>query len=484
MVPPALPTGGQDGAGRSSGGGAGGSSGGGAGGSSGGGKGKRKRQPEREPERHVGTAHLASVFHDTVSSSFLGWGYPSVFRAAPSQFRMLYQGWHIKAGKMDTKLMLMAVSEDAVHWRPASGLGCEGVDPSVTNCVYNMGSVELSNIYDDANGPGVPADERLKALLSNNTISASSDGGLSWRPLGKWSSSGVDPGYSAYRNPLDRSEIVVTGRPQALRRTSGRHAGFHVATSWSGLAAESNHRALPLDDLFLVDDQIYGLPSFPVGAMTVLFPNVPGAPSAQQVYPNTLIDVPDEGVMLVHASASTHQHGFVPTQAGTWSSLLTYRLRRDGFAYVRAAPAAAAGSGSDEEKAGESGGAPAGGAAPFATFATKQMRWVGGELRINADCAAGPNPARSPAVAADVDNDSKASPGAAVTVAVLGSDGEEIAGYEMAAASPMTTNSTNATATWRGGAEMAALAGRTVALQVHLAGSAKLYSLRGDFVML
>ena len=39
-----------------------------------------------------------------------------------------------------------------------------------------------------------------------------------------------------------------------------------------------------------------------------LFPNLPGTPSSGQIYPNTLVDLgPEDGRLLIHASASTHQ---------------------------------------------------------------------------------------------------------------------------------------------------------------------------------
>eukprot|EP01047_Picozoa_sp_COSAG01_P022737 COSAG01_NODE_1361_length_10566_cov_2.658674_3_plen_104_part_00 len=72
------------------------------------------------------------------------------------------------------------------------------------------------------------------------------------------------------------------------------------------------------------------------------------------------------GRILVHASASTHQHGFVSAKAGAWSSLLTYQLRWDGFVYVEAAsPSKVAG----------------------AWLTTVPVAWVTGELYVNADCA-------------------------------------------------------------------------------------------------
>jgi hypothetical protein len=65
-----------------------------------------------------------------------------------------------------------------------------------------------------------------------------------------------------------------------------------------------------------------------------LFSNINGTLSAGQVYPNTLIEFPEQGRILVHSSASTHQHGFVSTEPQTWSSILTHEIRTDGFTYL------------------------------------------------------------------------------------------------------------------------------------------------------
>ena len=66
----------------------------------------------------LGEAHLLSEYRDP--SSFVGWGYPSTWKKADgSGWRTMYQGWHLKGGKEDTKLALLADSPDAVHWSPA-----------------------------------------------------------------------------------------------------------------------------------------------------------------------------------------------------------------------------------------------------------------------------------------------------------------------------------------------------------------------------
>jgi hypothetical protein len=433
---------------------------------------------------------------------------------------MMYQGRHLvkhNPGGWNAQLALLADSPDGVHWAPAKAL-----TPAynVSNCVLWDNVSTFSFVYDD--GPRSPKRaDRLKCLRGDDTIIASEDG-QSWHALGQWTAAPIDPGFSLFRNPLNSDELVVTGRLQALRWTSGRHAGWHAAGSWADLAKAANKPAYPLDDLFTVTSQPYGLTSFsyhgyvvswfwryscpvvcpwghghvssalafsynsrnwtafgqfpfpksspptmsPVAAVTTaatggggggrvilspivergplnstnlgsvsynhsykvfrnktegalscqaecdadeacnawtyviggeccgqercclhkdigcpgkaigcvsgaktpgpcssppptppspppppgpplppsphaqqlpeLFPNINGTPSAGQVYPNTLIELPEQGRILVHSSASTHQHGLISPEPRTYSSILTHEMRFDGFTFLSA----------------------------------------------------------------------------------------------------------------------------------------------------
>lgn len=176
-----------------------------------------------------------------------------------------------------------------------------------------------------------------------------------------------------------------------------------------------------------------GPPPPPAEQLPVLFPNVNGTLSAGQVYPNTLIEFPEQGRILVHSSASTHQHGFVSTEPKTWSSILTHEIRTDGFTYL----SASAGNGS---------------------FVSKPILWNGGEMMINADTVKG----------------GEAAAGAvAVFVVELG--------HRTPSSAPFHGNKTDATVEWPAGGKMDSLKGKTVQLEVVLTGAAKLYALRGDF---
>lgn len=208
---------------------------------------------------NIGTAALVGEFKDP--TSYVGWGYPSVWRkAAGGGWRAMYQGWHLADGKEDTKLGLLADSIDGVNWKPAK---LAKPKYNVSNCVLVNGGSEFSVVYDDAahaDGDG----SRLKCLWGGDKITASGDDGESWREFGQWTSQSIDPGISVYRNPLNTAEIVVTARPQGLRHTDGRHAGFHYGVGWAGLATQVNQRALPLDEVFTKTNEPYQRAPFPL----------------------------------------------------------------------------------------------------------------------------------------------------------------------------------------------------------------------------
>jgi hypothetical protein len=139
----------------------------------------------------------------------------------------------------------------------------------------------FSFAFDDA-PYGVPVSQRLKALMKEGASVYASPDGLRWdEGFAKWSAKNVDPGFAVFRNPLNKSEVVVTARPQGMRDSGGgRHAGFNAGLGWRGLKAGGLlgepaggllNQALPLDLLYADDVQSYGLPSFSYAGMVVSF---------------------------------------------------------------------------------------------------------------------------------------------------------------------------------------------------------------------
>ena len=184
-----------------------------------------------------------------------------------------------------------------------------------------------------------------------------------------------------------------------------------------------------------------------------------------QVYPNTLVPDPtnanarrrsaDDGkleTLLIHASASTHQHGKLPTAAGNWSSLLTFRTRKDGFIFGAIPPQNCKQTNADHT--------------PTATFLTQKLVWTGGELYLNADLA-------------DSRGTIPHSEDLPMTIAIVdGSSGALVPGYEMNL--PLAGNSTSMQVEWPN-ATMDALHGKTIQVKGVFGCGTKLYSLRGNF---
>jgi hypothetical protein len=469
---------------------------------------------------HVGESSLVGVFVDP--TTYTGWGYPSVFRLPDGRgFRALYEGWTSHPGDIQVynspRVVLAADSLDGVHFSPAnlslpppSSWLADKIHTNFTwptNAVWGP-TAGLSFVLDDGCGlwRDCPSEERLKALVKEGaTIHALSADGLSgWtRPFAKWSKQQVDPGCATYRNPLNDSEVIVTGRPQNLRKTSGRHAGVNWGRGWAvdgGLGEKLFEQALPLDKLFGSYKQIYGLPSFSYAGMVVSFAwrlycseemhclnyslpvweqcgtncgkvfgdlaysydsrawsgfvqgqNDSWNTSYTPLFPNVAgredagQTYPNsllevDGRLLVHASAATVLHGAATVGTGR-SSIVTYEIRMDGFVYLVA----------DEKSR-------------VASFSTVPVKWRGGELLVNADAS------------------HSADDG--VTVAVLDEmTGVALPGYEAANSSAFVgRNETAQVWSWHGGSHaMSALVGKVIRFEVALRGGARLYSLRGKF---
>jgi hypothetical protein len=466
---------------------------------------------------HVGESNLVAVFVDP--TTYTGWGYPSVFRMPDNRgFRALYQGWTSHPGDIQVsdspRLVLAADSLDGVHFSPANlSLPPPAswlADKAHINFTWPSNAVwgptEFAFALDDGCGSwrsGCGSDERLKAFVKEGAaiLALSADGLHGWtKPFARWSSRVVDPGVAALRNPINDTEVVVVGRPQRLRGTSGRHAGVNWGRGWlpeGGLGEKLFQPALPLDHLFGSYKQISGLPSFAYAGMVVSFAwrlycsdemhclnhslplqNQCGE-NCGKVYSDLAYSYDSRswsgfaqeskdtcnttytalfpnvegredagqtypnsllevgGRLLVHASAARGLHGDSTVSTGM-SSILTYELRFDGFVYL------AASSGNHE-----------------AMFTTRPVKWRGGDLLVNADAA---HSAR-----------------ASVAVAVLDGKTEQVlSGYGATTSLAFVgRNETAQSWSWSGGRRMQSLVGKAVRFQVTLTSTARLYSLRG-----
>jgi hypothetical protein len=179
----------------------------------------------------------------------------------------------------------------------------------------------------------------------------------------------------------------------------------------------------------------------------------PGSSTFGQVYPNTLLrtvgatlaGVAEAGdaQVLIHASASTHQHGHTGagSESGAWSSVLTYGLREDGF--VSCHPAV-------------------GGAGP-GVLTTRPFTWGGGELSLNIL--------------------TKIADGG-VRVQLLSNNGSVLPGYALSDAVFGRGNQRRWIPTWQGGRSIAGLQkGSVLVIEVVITGRAQLFAMRGKMTL-
>jgi hypothetical protein len=177
--------------------------------------------------------------------------------------------------------------------------------------------------------------------------------------------------------------------------------------------------------------------SAPLAAQPPMFalPTAPSAIAYRQFYPKSLLAI--GGRLLIFAAVSSAMHG---DSAPNVSGIEVFALRADGLA-AATGPAAGAGA-----------------------VVTAPLAWASGEAALNVLCGGG---------------------GGGVRVAAL-QGGAPLPGYALADAdaAPPGCDTLAWAPSWGGGARgLAALAGRTLQLQIELSAGAKLFALRGDFAL-
>jgi hypothetical protein len=225
---------------------------------------------------------LVSYVGGIGGGSYAGWAYPSVVRGSLANgsdgFLMLYSACACASAGCWGRQPLytfLAESADGVAWAPVAVPSAPpGAPPGAL-----FESSEVGAVVDDAGGAGVGPGERYKLLRPDKTIQVSDDARkwLRWRY--NWTAAAVDPGFHALRPARGGAAVIVTARPQALRKL-GRHAGvIAAADGWAGLGAQLAAATQPLDSLlYRFTDQIYGLPAFDYAA--VLAADAAGLPAA------------------------------------------------------------------------------------------------------------------------------------------------------------------------------------------------------------
>lgn len=428
-------------------------------------------------ERHLGKPELLpeSIYRDP--HTVTAWGYPTVFFDAPSgKWRMLYLGWtDVNLGH---RFPLLAESDDGLHWAPRDTTReIKLADRKFPHQVLPLAEFsEWPPCYVDERA--APA-ERIKGLVvfhsGKHAISTRlwvSPDGIKWKLKEgvEWQKSGPDPGVAVFWNAVRESYTFTTRPDWTDRRVAVFETRDWVRFTEPELALQTDALDAPLT-------QLYGMPVFPYAGYHVAFlwlyhtvPQVkgqaphkfmgghvdcqlayslngwhfqrglrtpfigngaPGEPTAGCVYPSSLIQKPD-GSLWIYASAGTHEHAIIPPGSG---SILTYKLRRDGFVYLESANG-------------------------MGTVGTVALLWKGGELEVNAQ-----------------------SPNGRVRVRVTDPKGEPLSGYDFGDCEPLTGDETAWQPKWKNGKTMGLLGTRTLRLEIELT-SARLYALRGRFTPL
>ncbi|HEY8742258.1 MAG TPA: hypothetical protein VIU62_04120, partial [Chloroflexota bacterium] len=426
--------------------------------------------------RHVGRPRL--VPEGTLEDPFVdpGWGYPTVFQEPETgRWRCVYQG-NVGPGP-DTRVPVVAESDDAIHWRIPDLSATVPLARRLTP--HQLFGVERflqwSGAYADPQAVGT--DTWLKGLVIERgaggappALLVTSPDGLHWRSAAAdpWHPTGADPITAAFWNPYRQSH-VLTMRPAH----NDRRIALSETRDWQSFTPLE--LALQADALDTPCAEIYGMPVIPyagmfVGLLWLYHPSTvidgpnqyylgkidcqlayshngwhfqrslrepflansePGTHGAGCLYPMSVVAVGDE--LRVYSSATKAEHGEVRRNpANPWGAILLHTLRKDGFVYL------------------EADGGPG-------ELVTRTLLWHGGESQFNV-----------------------AAPQGEMRVQVLDINGAPLAGYGYDDCVPLRGDAMDWTPQWREGRMMAALGERIVRLAVRLSNG-RLYAIRGRF---
>ena len=423
--------------------------------------------------RRVGKPQLIkeSVYRDPHVS--VAWGCPSVFRHEQSgKWRMLYQGW----SEGEPRAPLIAESDEGLSWQPLDTTRSIDIPDRIwphqvlsTKNFHGWGSC-----YADSRAE---PDERLKGLAYyipekwhlGSRLWVSPDG-LRWRlkEEAKWQKKTPDFGASVFWNEVRQSYVFTTRPDNGDRRIAVFETKDWESFTEPELALQADALDSPLAEMYgmpvvayqgyyigflwlyhvapqieghyhkfydgHVDCQLaYSLNGwhFQRALRDAFIPNgAPNEPDSGCVYPTCMVEQED-GSLWIYASASTQEHGHLSPGCG---SIVTYRLRRDGFVYL--------------ESCGGRG-----------TIGTRMLYWKGGDVELNIQSQNG-----------------------AARVQVTDVKSVPVPGYTFAECQPFSGDDAAWRPVWQEQRTLGGLeGGRALRIEVEL-NNARLYALRGDFV--
>ncbi len=420
----------------------------------------------------------------------LTWGYPCpVYDEMTGQWFLYYQGWPVDHTALPCPVALMASSPDGLHWRPFSprqeGMKENWVMENQFLPLYDGGArFAEAQVYHD---PYADSAERFKALALyrhenfrfSDPVFVSADG-IGWHKLEgvRWHREEDAPDYplGIFWNS-QRGSYVITGRPAHCdRRIALRETKDWRTFSPPEWLMQPDCLDRPVSDL-------YGMPAVAyrgqyIGFLEIYEPvpyvqfqgrkpshlpthkfvdghvscqltysqsgwvfqrflrqpwiaqDDPSAPDFGGVYPCGMVEKKD--CLWIYASITPVEHGRVPEGTG---AVAAYRLRKDGFAFLRARNG-------------------------YAALRTKGLYLRSGELHLNVRAVHGE-----------------------FKVQILRPDGEPIPGFTFADCQPFSGDSDDFTPVFAGGRVGDTLAGQVIVVDLAFR-HADLFSIRGDFVPL
>jgi len=397
------------------------------------------------------------------------WNRPSVFRVPDSHlWRALYNGVTYENGKRVVLGMMMAESEDGIHW----------TKPDLSQ-VVPMENRRLPNQVFMANNGGPaffdPRDpdpsRRLKFFYSASASFTDKRGqryltsadGIHWREAGTWGERPLDAPISLFYN-AHRDSYIISNRPiNGDRRVAFIETRDFEHFSEPHLVVYPDPEDPPLMQFYGMT--VFGYEGMYVGlllrmhtepselhkmhgrmdcALTYSYngwnfnrafhqPFIPLNPRGEQgsgvIYPSSL-HVDDEHQIRIYSSGSRAGHFHRPEPLD--AALMLHTLRLDGFAYLE--PESMIGS-----------------------ITTRKLRITGDSLQLNVKA-----------------------PHGGVRVRILDDKGTPVPGMDYADAVQFEGDELFYTPTWRGGNRLGQLVGREVYLEVEVTHG-EIYAIRGDF---
>ena len=407
-------------------------------------------------------------------------GFPVTFwNEATSTWRMIYEGRNGRTNwGSGANVKLIAESDDGINWHPMDTT--EIIDLDDRRHRHQILPIKrdgrLNTFIDDKGDP----EERVKTLvghLNKPGYMLSSPDGVKWKqhPDADWHPlRAPDPPSWTFWNEI-RESYVITTRPEH----GDRRITLVETRDWKNFTTPE--LAMQTDSLDAPLTQIYGMPVFPYegyyiglvwlfhcvpepsnkylgghldcelaysvngwhfqrGIRSPFIPNgIPGSPDSGVVYPSSMVRR-DDGAIFIYASACTLEHGHTPE--GDTGTLVTYKMRKDGFTYV--------------ESTGGNG-----------VIGTRTLYWNEGELSLNVQAQGG-----------DVRVQVTDSPSRS---GIFTTPPNAIPGYSFDDCIPFSGDNIDWRPTWKDGKTLDALSGKAIRIEIKL-NSSRLYAIRGDFV--